>query len=135
MTTPYQKVTERYSFPFVAKDWQEKIINNLAILDRSGCYAEVGTGKTFMGTAVALFKKMTAGKSTIVVMPPILIPGWCRWLAKIEGITVTDLCFRVHVSFSLSIEESQFDQRDTSTGQLLQESSVDYLGSRCKYWY
>lgn len=90
MSTPYDIVCEAYQFPFAPKVYQLPIINDLALLERGGCYAEVGTGKTFMATVIALFKALTSGKKTIVVMPPILITGWCRWLSKLKGVTFLD---------------------------------------------
>lgn len=83
---PYEVVTSEYTFPFSLWDRQVKEINTLAPLPRSGWYAEVGTGKTVMSTITALFKKIThrdQKTATIVIMPPILLTGWKRWLDKI----------------------------------------------------
>jgi len=88
--TPYEVVTSTHELPFPLWDLQIDGVNKLAALPRSGFYAEVGTGKTAMSTVCALYKRiMYPGKSSavIVIMPPILLTGWSRWLAKIPGIT------------------------------------------------
>jgi SNF2 family DNA or RNA helicase len=51
----------------------------------------MGTGKTFISTAISLFHKVTYGHQVVVIMPPILIRQWGRWLASIKPeISVTE---------------------------------------------
>jgi superfamily II DNA or RNA helicase len=86
---PYQLVTAKYKFPFEGRPKQIEAVNDLGPIPRSGLYAEVGTGKTFMATVIALYKK-EIGTSTqwIVLMPPILIRQWHKWLTeKVRGTT------------------------------------------------
>ncbi len=85
--TPYEIVKEGYGFPFNAREFQEERINRQAPLERTGLYWDVGVGKTFGGTVIALYKKITKGNSTIVLMPPILLKSWLRWLESVKGVT------------------------------------------------
>jgi SNF2 family DNA or RNA helicase len=88
--SPYEAVTAKYELPFPLWDLQIDAINTLAVGTRSGFYAEVGTGKTVMSTVSALYRKINSPKQKtiiIVIMPPILLTGWSRWLQKIPSIT------------------------------------------------
>lgn len=90
MISPYDVVTSKYDLPFPLWDLQIEAINDLAPRTRSGLYAEVGTGKTVMSTVAALFKKLSNPQqttSTIVIMPPILLTGWYRWLKRIPNVS------------------------------------------------
>jgi SNF2 family DNA or RNA helicase len=95
MTTgipPYALVKQNFEFPpnVEDRDFQIEAVNALAPLPRSGWWAEVGTGKTFMATCAVLYKKLLeldAGKAPapcLVIMPPSLIRQWRRWLEKIR---------------------------------------------------
>lgn len=87
--TPYEVVDQAYDLPFPLWQLQVDAVNGLAPLPRSGWYAEVGTGKTAMSTVSALYKKIQAKgqkTATVVIMPPILLTGWKRWLNKIVGV-------------------------------------------------
>ena len=90
--TPYETVKAKYRLPanIEERDWQVATINTTAPMQRSGLYLEVGCGKTFISTINALYKNILEGRVTVVTMPPILIPGWLRWLAQINGIRVVD---------------------------------------------
>ena len=74
------------------KEKQAATVNTLAPLARSGWYCEVATGKTAMSTAAVIFKALQAPHRvrTIVLMPPILIPQWYRWLTKCVRYRGTD---------------------------------------------
>lgn len=79
-------VNSHFSLPFQPYPIQEKEIEALAPLPRAGYYAEPGCGKTLMSTAAALYKKAhQPDVCTLVIMPPILINGWKRWLDKVGG--------------------------------------------------
>jgi superfamily II DNA or RNA helicase len=84
---PYELVTAKYGFPFEGRPKQIAAINDLAPLPRTGWWAETATGKTFMGTVAALYKKETGTtKQWIVLMPPILVKQWHKWLTeKVRG--------------------------------------------------
>jgi superfamily II DNA or RNA helicase len=70
------------------RGYQLDAVNQLGPLDRVGIYAEVGTGKTFMATVIALIKKRQKRNLSIVLMPPILIKQWKRWLDSLNnGVT------------------------------------------------
>lgn len=79
-----EEAVRKYPPPFVPHDFQMDVIREHAVYDRTGFYAEVGCGKTFMGTYIALIWDMKEGVDTIIVtMPPILLAGWKRWLDQI----------------------------------------------------
>ncbi len=91
MTTgipPYALIRQHFEFPpnVEDRDFQIEWINALAPLPRSGHWAEVGTGKTFAATCCVLYKKLLSSRRRycIVLMPPILIRQWRRWLEKIK---------------------------------------------------
>lgn len=93
MKKPYDLVREHYTLPFTLFPKQEDIVNQLAPLPRSGCYAQVGTGKTAMSTVVALYKRLLNRTVTLVTMPPILLRQWARWLRSVKGIgRVVEYC-------------------------------------------
>ena len=77
----------KHHFPDTVEEraYQVNTVDELAPLDRMGIYAEVGTGKTLMATAIALIKRQRRGHRTIVLMPPILIKQWKRWLDSLKG--------------------------------------------------
>lgn len=83
--TPFEKVLQHYTFPpyIVPKPLQIETINELAPLPNSGEWLDMGTGKTFCSTACSLFHKIEYGHQTIVVMPPVLVPQWAKWLRSI----------------------------------------------------
>lgn len=82
--TPYEVARENFDFPFELYPFQTEALNELAEYDRAGYYWEPGAGKTAGATHHALYWSMEHGVSQwIVVMPPILIPQWHRWLGKI----------------------------------------------------
>ncbi len=64
---------------FTPADKQIAAIEELTTYDRNANFSEVGTGKTVMSTAVSL---MNGGGTTLVLVPPIIIPQWCRWLRR-----------------------------------------------------
>ena len=71
---------------FTLADKQVAGIEELAAYPRNANFSEVGTGKTVMSTAVSLM----AGKdTTLVLVPPIIIPQWCKWLRRFTD-SVTD---------------------------------------------
>lgn len=85
--TPVERVLSKYGLPFELYPYQVETINELAPLPRSGHYLAVGVGKTATSTVSALYKKDTGqADKVIVLMPPILLKGWYRWLDKIIGI-------------------------------------------------
>lgn len=85
--TVYETVVEQYALPLTPRSKQLEIVNEYGLLLRVGLYAEVGTGKTLMATIIALYRKIVYGEQTLVLMPPVLIRMWKRWLDKIPGVT------------------------------------------------
>ena len=54
-------------------------VNYLSTFPRVGNFSDVGCGKTVMSTALSLVKGVD---TTLVTVPPILIPQWVSWLQK-----------------------------------------------------
>lgn len=80
--TPLQKVQHKYRAPDFIQEHpiQVEVINELAVLDRQGIYLDMGTGKTYVFTMIALYAKITRGARVVLIMPPILLTQWARWL-------------------------------------------------------
>lgn len=90
--TPLEVVLEHYAFPFDSiLPHQIETVNELAPKWNSGHWLDVGTGKTFTSTAAALFHKITLGHKAVVIMPPVLIKQWYRWLQSIRCLTGPEL--------------------------------------------
>jgi SNF2 family DNA or RNA helicase len=84
--TPYETVLTRHTLPFPLYPFQVETVNELAPLPKTGHYLGTGTGKTVVSTVSALYKRIQGAKQTIVIMPPILLRGWKKWLDKIPGV-------------------------------------------------
>ena len=91
--TPWEVVLGSYVFPekigpipFVPEKLQIGAINELAPLPEAGHWLDMGTGKTFVATACALYQAVTFGSPAIVVLPPFLIRQWVRWLQLIRRV-------------------------------------------------
>lgn len=84
--TPFEIVLQHYRFPKYITPFpkQIEVINDEADLTREGLWLDMGVGKTFCATVIALYRKITKGQRTIVIMPPILIPQWAKWLCSIS---------------------------------------------------
>lgn len=88
MDTPYDMVAGKYKLPFDLYPFQQDVVNELAPFPKAGYYVDTGCGKTSISTVSALFKIMTGEVDhVVVIMPPILLQGWRRWLSKIPDIT------------------------------------------------
>jgi SNF2 family DNA or RNA helicase len=85
--TPTELVYKHHPLPYPLYEFQRSAVDESAERDRTGLYFDVGTGKSPTSTVIALYKILKYGKLVIVVMPPILITMWSRFLAKIPGIT------------------------------------------------
>lgn len=89
--TPLQIFENHYCLPtqlhgqdFILHPLQVKAINELAPNRNGGNFLDTGTGKTVVETVVALYNKVVHQLDTIVViMPPILIPQWAKWLSNV----------------------------------------------------
>ncbi|UCV26728.1 SNF2-related protein [Ferribacterium limneticum] len=83
--SPYELVRQYYDFPFELYEFQQDVMNELAPKPAAGYYMDPGTGKTATSTHAALFKGLTTDvEHVIVVMPPILLNTWSRWLNKVK---------------------------------------------------
>ncbi len=65
---------------------QVAAVDSLSAFQRSGNFSDVGCGKTVMATAISMMK---AVDSTVVTVPPILIPQWAAWLSQFGEKVVT----------------------------------------------
>jgi SNF2 family DNA or RNA helicase len=85
--TPYELVLQHYELPFTLEPLQADSVNRLAPVQRAGLYDEVGTGKTAMSTVNSMYKRIIGRSITIVLMPPVIIPQWRKWLTvKCKGV-------------------------------------------------
>lgn len=85
--SPYEQVKRHFTLPFDLYPFQVDAVNELAPLPRSGWWAEPGTGKTAMSTVASLYHRLQEpGTRTLVIMPPILLPQWHRWLCSIPEV-------------------------------------------------
>lgn len=81
---PLELLLERYTFPFPPKPHQADTLNKYGRLDRHGYGWKPGTGKT-MGTVMhaCYLNSIKATKQWIVLMPPIVLRNWSRFLNKV----------------------------------------------------
>lgn len=83
--TPTETVKTYYEFPFEHYPFQKRTVDELASLPRSGMYLDPGLGKTVTSITAALFKTLTQGAERIlVIVPPVILTGWARFLAQIK---------------------------------------------------
>lgn len=78
-------VLKKYPLPFTLKPYQSETAVELYPCDRIGLYAEVGCGKTVMSTVIALMWSESLPATKFVLMPPILLKSWYRWLCQVVG--------------------------------------------------
>lgn len=83
--SPYDMV--KGHLPFDLYPFQVETVNELALLPRAGYYLDMGLGKSVTSIASALYKLKMGCEKVIVLMPPILIPGWARVLGKVKDVT------------------------------------------------
>lgn len=82
--TPYEIVRARYEFPFELRPYQQQAVNAQADFERDGLYWQCGAGKTSAGTVHALYWSLQYNtKRWLVLMPPILLLQWERWIQSI----------------------------------------------------
>lgn len=88
LTTSVMEVVNRHvTLPFQPYPCQAEDIERLAPLPRVGLYDEPGCGKTVKSTCISIYKHaLQEDAVTIVIVPPILISQWVKWLNRIEGI-------------------------------------------------
>ena len=81
---PVGLVTSQYSFPFPLYEFQQEAVEDLCELPRSALFMDIGCGKTVTSTVLALYKGLTGEIDQIIIlMPPILLLQWARWLRSI----------------------------------------------------
>lgn len=85
--TPVERVLYAFEFPphMVPEKHQADSVNQFGETDGFGCWDKPGTGKTFTATLHACLA-MCQGtyKQWVVLMPPVIIPNWARWLRSIK---------------------------------------------------
>lgn len=77
---------QHYGFPFPPYDYQKAWVDAFAETEAAGMYLEVGLGKTQTATMAALYHRIQNPGHTLILMPPILIRQWDKWLRSIKGI-------------------------------------------------
>ena len=91
-----EDVLDYYNFPFKLRPYQTERTDLALQWAEDGKYWDPGTGKTAGSTHCMLYWVQFHGiKQWIVLMPPILIPQWARWLRSITDksgrpLTVTE---------------------------------------------
>lgn len=129
MLAPYDVVNSQFTLPFQGFPYQKDTINKLAPLDYSGFYLDQGTGKTFCSTVSALYDLINRKVDhVIILMPPILLDGWSRWLANIPE--VEHLVYRgtPQQRKALKLGHGQF----TLMSYQIFKMDVEYIQSRFK---
>lgn len=95
--TPYEAVRAAFDFPFRLYEFQQDSTNEEALLPRSALYYEPGLGKTPTSTHCALYKRINGTDMIMVLMPPLLISQWARWLGRVtykDGRPLKVVCYR-----------------------------------------
>lgn len=82
LMTQYPPPLRPDGLPIIPYGWQVEDIETLLKYDRVGVFLPVGSGKTFILTYTALGWGRTY---YVVVLLPILIPQWVKWLNAIPG--------------------------------------------------
>lgn len=83
--TPYEAVREEFDFPFELYPFQIERADYLCDYTRGGFYWQAGSGKTAGLTHWCLYQSMTTGiRHWVLVMPPILLQQWERFLRSIS---------------------------------------------------
>jgi hypothetical protein len=72
-----------HQIPFELRADQVEDVEELYPFDRVGLFNEVGTGKTATSTVLSLAWDCA---HNIVLMPPILVPQWKRWLESLHDV-------------------------------------------------
>ena len=87
----YDLVKGHYVLPFDLYGFQKDAVEEHAPEPRSALYFEPGLGKTATSTVCALFHKLMGTDTVIVLMPPIILTTWKRWLSSIKKKDGSDL--------------------------------------------
>lgn len=83
------RIVQRHPLPFPPRQYQRREID-LRIedcMDKVGLYWGVGAGKTLGATLHALIHREEIGSQALLVVPPILVEQWYRWLNRVKGVT------------------------------------------------
>jgi SNF2 family DNA or RNA helicase len=85
--SPMDYVWGHFKFPakIERRPYQIEVVDTLGPEEGLGLYMGGGTGKTFVGTCICLYKMEVLGQQlTWVTVPPILIQQWADWLNTIK---------------------------------------------------
>lgn len=87
---PTEVFLQHYSLPFTLRPDQKEAIDELSRYDRSGLYYPIGSGKSCMASAIALYAALQNKIDKILVLaPPILLRQWANWFSTFPKLTVT----------------------------------------------
>lgn len=133
MSAPLDIVRQHYVLPFNPRPFQAEDVNEAACLDRSALYWHPGLGKTFGATLCALYKKWAEGVALVlVIVPPILIPNWRRFIGTIkhaDGEPLRALAYRGSPKERSAMSFNGFDFVILST-QIFKRD-IDRIESEC----
>lgn len=76
----YDNIRSKFEFPFELYPFQIESVNELAPLPRTGLYFAPGLGKTAVSTHCGLYKNVPL----LILVPPMLVVQWYRWLRSIR---------------------------------------------------
>ena len=81
------KVMHAFEFPatHIPEPHQADSVNQYGLyVPGYGCWDKPGTGKTFTATLHACLGMIHHHRQWVVLMPPVIIPNWARWLRSIK---------------------------------------------------
>ena len=81
-TLTLDQALEKCQLPFTLFGWQVQDIEAAMPHDKFALFEPVGAGKTVMATIISL---MWNDPTVIVLVPPVLITQWCKWLNSLPG--------------------------------------------------
>jgi hypothetical protein len=82
MIYDFNELLAKHPLPFQLHDMQQEDIQSALTFDRCALFLPVGYGKTVISTTVALAWQE---QHRIVLLPPILVNQWVKWLNSIPG--------------------------------------------------
>lgn len=107
---PVDLVKAAFITPFDLYPFQGDAVTRLAPLPRSALYWEPGLGKTAGATHCMLYKMaIDEIDVSVILLPPILIDLWARWLAKITRADGTPLKVVIYRGSPAQRNQIRFD--------------------------
>lgn len=78
-------VYEEFSFPFTPHGYQVKVFTEAIKHSKFGLWLGVGTGKTFLSTAIGIHHSIENDIETLLfLVPPSLVYQWSDWMSEVK---------------------------------------------------